>query len=62
MKTIRITIEVPLPDEGTQEDAEKLAEIIERTALTSNPAVTSQIVSMLGSVKVFGTVTNVSIV
>jgi hypothetical protein len=37
MKTVTITIEVPLPDEGTQEDAESLAKHIERVALTTNP-------------------------
>jgi hypothetical protein len=38
MKTVTITIEVPLPDEGTQEDAETLAKIVERLALTTNPS------------------------
>lgn len=64
MKTVRIVIEVPLPDEGTQEDAESLANYIARLALTTNPPPpTLGIASSLGVglPKVFGRIIKVKI-
>lgn len=57
VKTVEIVIEVPLPDEGTQKDAEVLAKYIEQTALTTNPTFGT----FLGTPKVFGKVIEVVI-
>ena len=54
-KVGHITIEVPLPDEGTLEDLEILSKVIELKALTRNPDVTDAFAT-LSDVKVFGKV------
>jgi hypothetical protein len=61
MKTVLITIEVPLPDEGTQDDADALAKYITKVALTDNPSLPIMANQILGPAKVYGIVTKVKI-
>lgn len=38
MKTLKVTLDIPLPDEATVRDAEGLVELISRRALTGDPS------------------------
>ena len=58
MKTGKIVIEVPLPDEAELKDAVVLADYIKQLALTTNPTRGN----LLGQIKVFGVVTSVKLI
>ena len=62
MKTGKITIEVPLPDEAELKDAVVLADWIKQLALTSNPTKALPWPGGLSNVKVFGVVTSVKLI
>jgi hypothetical protein len=61
MKIAKVTIEIPLPDEATQKDAETLAKLIARVALTKQPYDGATPGNIFFTNKVFGTVTKVKL-
>jgi hypothetical protein len=58
MKLLRITMELPMPEEATQEDADALARLIGSRCLTQRPVAPPS----LFEARAFGKVTKVKLV